>query len=193
MEGCDCCNIRDGGGCGFQAKKFVVEMKGGWMLNHAAGEKTYLGRLVLHTKEHRTDFDKLNELEAQTLGTNIQRIIYYLRQYWTKSYTNDPIEIVHVAYLNETPHILRHIFLLSEEQSLKKSHVHLHLLQRTKEMGEALGYCADKIGWSLLDTIDKFPPRYKIHSIYNEEAQDLMRYLQVSLYEKEGGPITNHD
>ena len=57
MEECICCKIAKGCGEGYQ--KIVVELGGGWVLNHFYGRETYLGWLVLETKEHRTDFNKL--------------------------------------------------------------------------------------------------------------------------------------
>ena len=184
MEECICCKIAKGDGCGFQ--KIIVNMEGGWVLNHFfADEGTYLGRLVLGTKEHQTDFGKLSEKEATTLGTNIQSINHSLRQYWAKIYPKDPIELVHVAYLNETPHINRHVYLLSKEQLSKESHVHLHLLPRTKEMGEALGYCAEKIGFHLVDVdnVKKFPLKYRNLDENDIRVINLMNYLKESLSE----------
>ena len=134
MEECVCCKIARGDGCGFQ--KIIVNMEGGWVLNHfSASNETYLGRLVLGTKQHRHDFGALSLDEATTLGRNIKHINQSLRQYWTINYPDDPIELVHVAYLNETPHIRRHIYLLSKIQLLRESHVHIHLLTRTQKNG----------------------------------------------------------
>jgi len=130
MGKCECCEIAQGGGKGYQ--KIVVELEGGWVLNHfSVNKETYLGRLVLGTKCHRVDWGDLSLEEATTLGVNIKRINHSLRQYWAKIYPEDPIELVHIAYLNETPYIKR----LSGEKLLRKLHVHLHLLPRTKQMG----------------------------------------------------------
>ena len=79
--------------------------------------------------------------------------------------------------MNETPFIKR----LSGEKLLEESHVHMHLLPRTKQMGEVLDYCSDKIGFSLVDNIAKFPSEYKISSIHNERVKTLMQYLKESL------------
>ena len=58
-EKCVCCKIARGDGCGFQ--KIIVNMEGGWVLNHfSASNETYLGRLVLGTKQHRHDFGNLS-------------------------------------------------------------------------------------------------------------------------------------
>jgi len=178
MEECVCCKIARGDGCGFQ--KIIVNMKGGWVLNHfSASNETYLGRLVLATKQHQHDFGNLSSEEAKTLGPNIERINHSLRQYWARNYPKDPIELVHIAYLNETPFINRS----SGEKLLKELHVHMHLLPRTKQMGEALDYCGKKIGWHLVDYIDKFPPRYKVSSMHSERVKTLMQYLKESLTE----------
>lgn len=191
MEGCECCRIIKGGGLGFQDKKYVVELEGGWILNHfgIADKETYLGRLVLQTKRHCPDWGELCLKEATSLGMNIKRINDSLRQYWARIYPKDPIELVHIAYLNETPFIKRS----SGEKLLKELHVHMHLLTRTKQMGEALDYCGKKIGWHLVDYINKFPPRYRVSSIHSERVKSLMQYLQVSLYKGEVLLATNHD
>ena len=178
MKGCVCCEIVQGGGKGYQ--KIVVELEGGWVLNHfGLSKETYLGRLVLQTRHHRTDFGNLSFKEATTLGLNIERINHSLRQYWARNYPKDPIELIHIAYLNETPFINRS----SGEKLQKELHVHMHLLPRTKQMGEALDYCGKKIGWHLVDYVDKFPPRYKVSSLYGERAKTLMQYLKESLKE----------
>ena len=182
MEACVCCKIVKGGGKGYQ--KIVVELEGGWVLNHFGltdENETYLGRLVLQTKQHRTDFGDLSLEEATILGMNIKRINHSLRQYWVKIYPEDPIELVHVAYLNEGPYSEK----WSGEELLRRLHVHMHLLPRTKQMGEALDYCGKKIDWHLVDYVDKFPPIYKISSLHGERVKALMQYLQVSLYKRE--------
>ncbi len=176
MEECVCCEITQGCGKGYQ--KIVVELEGGWVLNHfGTSKETYLGRLVIQTKEHRTDFGELSAKEATTLGTNIQRINYSLRQYWVKIYPEDPIELIHIAYLNETPYIRR----LSGKELLNKLHVHMHILTRTQKMGEALGYCAEKIGWHLVDYVDKFPSDYIDITEDDQRVLDLMDYLNKSI------------
>ena len=180
MEGCECCRIGRHGGEGYQ--KIVVKLEGGWVLNHCKwGERTYLGYLILQTKEHREDIGDLHPKEVNALGNNLKLINCQLREYWAKIFSEDPIELVHVAYLNETPHINRHIYLSSKIQLLRESHVHMHLLTRTKKMGEALGYCAEKIGWHLLDNVDKFPDKYKVSDKDDKKVIKLMNYLNNSL------------
>ena len=176
MEGCECCKIIGGEGKGYQ--KVIVNMEGGWVLNHfGVSNETYLGRLVLQTKKHRTDFDKLNLNEERTLGSNIKRINSHLRQYWSKIYPEDPIELIHIAYLNETPYIRR----LSGKELLNTLHVHIHLLTRTQKIGDMLNYCAEKIGWHLVAYVGKFPDEYKVSDEDDEKVIKLMNYLNKSL------------
>jgi len=192
MEECHCCNIIKGCGSGYQSKKYVVELEGGWVLNHFGltdENETYLGRLVLGTKCHRVDWGDLSLKEATTLGLNIQRINHSLRQYWAKNYPEDPIELVHIAYLNEGPYSEK----WSGEELLRRLHVHTHLLPRTKQMGEALDYCGKKIDWHLVDYVGKFPPKYKVSSLKDEGVKTLMQHLQVSLYKGEVSSATNQD
>lgn len=178
MEGCVCCEIAQGCGKGYQ--KIVVELEGGWVLNHfGLSKETYLGRLVLQRKRNCPDWGELCLKEATSLGMNIKRINDSLRQYWAKNYPEDPIELIHIAYLNETPFIKRS----SGEKLLKELHVHMHLLPRTKQIGEALNYCGQKIGWHLVDYVDKFPHIYKVSSLHGEKVKTLMQYLKESLKE----------
>jgi len=177
MEKCECCKIIKGCGEGYQKK--LVELDGGWVLSHCgAGEKTYLGRLILQTKIHIHDFDKLGQQEQESLGTNIKLINEHLRKCWTEMFPEDPIELIHCAYLNETPYIHRHTYLWNKAQLFAVSHVHMHLLTRTQKMGEALGYCAEKIGWHLLDYVAKFPDKYKVTSNNDERVIRLMNKLK---------------
>ena len=181
MEGCECCTIIDGEGSGFRANNYIVELEGGWVLNHCGGENTYLGYLILQTKCHRVDFGDLSPEEAKSLGMNIKRINDSIRKYWESIYPEDQVELVHVAYLNETPYIRRHIYLSNRPQLSRESHVHIHLLTRTRKMGEALGYCAEKIGWHLLDNVSRFPPNYLNIEEDDTPVVDLMDYLKKSL------------
>lgn len=177
MKKCICCKIANGCGEGYQ--EIAVELEGGWVLNHFGGGETYLGQLVLGTKCHRPDWGDISLKEATTLGINIQRINHSLRQYWIHNYPEDPIELVHVAYLNESPYING----FSGVELLEQLHVHIHLLTRTRKIGKALGYCKDKIGWHLVDKdcVDKFPPEYKVSDINDKKVFCLMHSLEKSL------------
>jgi len=129
-------------------------------------------------KNPHTDFDKLGQQEQESLGTNIKLINEHLRKCWTEMFPEDPIELIHCAYLNETPYIHRHTYLWNKAQLFAVSHVHMHLLTRTQKMGEALGYCAEKIGWHLLDYVAKFPDKYKVTSNNDERVIRLMNKLK---------------
>jgi len=177
MEGCECCTIIGGKGSGFRAKNYIVELEGGWVLNHCGGGNTYLGYLILQTKCHRVDFSDLSAKEATSLGMNIQRINWSLRQYWSAIYGNDSIERVYVAYLNETPFIKR----LSGQKLLEASHVHMHLLTRTKRVGEALNYDGQEFAWHLVENIGKLPRDYINVSDNDIRVINLMNYLKESL------------
>lgn len=177
MEGCDCCTIIGGGGSGFRDKKYVVELEGGWVLNHCGAEKTCLGYLILQTKCHRVDFGELSAKEVTGLGTSIQRINWSLRQYWSVIYSGDSIERVYIAYFNETPFIKR----LSGQKILEASHVHMHLLPRTKRMGGALDYNSQNLAWCLVYNLDKLPSEYINISGYDIRVINLMNYLRGSL------------
>ena len=176
MNECICCKIAGGSGEGYQ--KLVVELEGGWVLNHYFTEGgTFLGRLVIVTKAHRVDWGYLSSEELKTLGINIQRINNSLRQYWAINYPEDQIELVHVAYLNESPYIECKI----EEELLQSLHVHLHLLTRTKAIRENLNCCIKQIGWHLEDELLKFPKYLKVNNREDVEVIKLMNHLKSCL------------
>jgi len=177
MEGCDCCMIVGGGGTGFRGIKYLIELEGGSVLSHCGGVKTYLGYIILQTKRHRVDFGELSVKEAASLGTNIQRINWSLRQYWALIYGNDSIERVYIAYFNETPYIK----CLSGQKLLEASHVHMHLLPRTKRMGEALNHSGQELAWHLVENINKLPREYINVSDNDIRVINLMNYLKESL------------
>jgi len=180
MNQCVCCKIIKGCGEGYQ--KILIKLDGGWVLNHcSAGESTYLGRLVLQTEKHLHDIAELNEKAQISLGKNITNIIRCLQDYWAKNFTDDSLELVHFAYLNETSYINRHIYLLSKEHALEQAHVHIHIIPRAKSMGEAIGYCAEKIGWNLLDFVDRFPEKYSVKSNNSRKVEILMNRLKELL------------
>lgn len=178
MEECECCKILRGGGCVYQAKEYIVELEGGWVLNHrGVGKKTYLGCLILQPKSHRVDFGDLSMKEATILGINIQRINHSLRQYWGQNYRDDPVERVYVVYFNETPFDKK----VLDTKRLEASHVHLHMLVRTKKMGG--GDPSNIVGWKILDedTIKSYPPAYQCLKEDDDRVKQLMSYLKESL------------
>jgi len=174
MGNCYCCNIINGGGVGFQAKEYVVELEGGWVLNHCGGDSTYLGYLILQTKRHRSEFHELTSEEASCLGRNMQHINLSLRHYWSVKYSDDPVERVYAAYLNETPYF-KH---LTGEALLEESHIHFHLLTRTRNVAKNLVDCPDTLGWNLLKNIEKFPSYLRGN---DDDKINLMKYLKESL------------
>jgi diadenosine tetraphosphate (Ap4A) HIT family hydrolase len=169
MGNCFSCDVAAGKKNGLQDLKYVVELDGGWILDHNSDEKSYLGYLILATKKHVEDLDKLSLEQASTLGINIKRINYSLKKYWLANF-DDVIERIHIAYLNEGPFIAK---------DMNGSHVHFHIVPRTKKM--IPDYNGDKIGWHLLEYFDKFPD-YLRKSDTNKK--ELMIYLKYSLNSK---------
>jgi diadenosine tetraphosphate (Ap4A) HIT family hydrolase len=169
MGNCFSCDVAAGKKNGLQDLKYVVELDGGWILDHNSDEKSYLGYLILATKKHVEDLDKLSLEQASTLGINIKRINYSLKKYWLANF-DDVIERIHIAYLNEGPFIAK---------DMNGSHVHFHIVPRTKKM--IPDYNGDKIGLHLLEYFDKFPD-YLRKSDTNKK--ELMIYLKYSLNSK---------
>ncbi len=167
---CTSCQIRDGKSeKSYQAKRYHVKLDGGWMLNHCGSPDSYLGYLILQTNKHVIDLEKLDDDQAKALGTNIRVIDSSLRKYWRAHFPDDPIERVHVAYLNEGPFI-------DEDKNTKKSHVHLHILPRTKGMMPSRERSI--IGWCLVYLVGYFPEYLRGT---DEERTGLMTYLKRSL------------
>jgi len=144
-----------------------VQLDGGWILNHFGEEgNSYLGYLVLATKEHRAALEDLSSAESRTLGINLTKVIVSLKKYW-QDHFDDRIERVHVAYLNEGPFI---------HKNMNESHVHFHMLPRTKEM---MSCCAGKdIGWCLLYHVHGFPDYLRSG---DSGRKALMLYLKQSI------------
>jgi hypothetical protein len=172
MAECYSCDVIAGKKSGIQAKEYVVELEGDWVLNHYAGKGGYLGYLILQTKQHRAEFFELTSSETNTLGFNIQRINQCLRHYWSSKYPDDTVERVYIAYLNETPYIRYHSGLITGEAILEESHVHFHLLTRTREMLRKLN--SENLAWDLLKNLDRFPDY--LRSSDNDKIS-LMEYL----------------
>ena len=99
---CYSCKVIRGDGAGFQKPEYIFRL-GKWVVNHCGGEGTYLGRLILQTESHRPEFDSLDSTERAQLGDNIVVLNAWLREYFDER-LKDPIERVHLGYLNETPY-----------------------------------------------------------------------------------------
>ena len=177
MDSCEVCKIIKGQEEGIHSKPYILKLKGGWVLNHY-GEPTrsYLGYLVLTTKQHVPDFDELSLEEARTLGVHLRCVNKVLREYWKSSFPNDPIQRVYTVYFNETPYI-KH---LKGNAVSDASHVHMHIMPRTKKMGEICN--AQKLGWEFINTIGCFP-KYVLCGVEKKIA--LMEYLRMHLSSQE--------
>ena len=142
--------------------KIIVNLEGGWLLNHSNESRSYLGHLIITTREHRADWNELTPAEASTLGMNMQHVEAMLKQYWALTW-NDPLERLYVCYFNDS--ILTKIH-----------HFHMHLFPRTKSMLKG-------ISWEIVDIQETpaFNPDYRIHNgkdfINTESVNNLMEYL----------------
>ena len=99
-----------------------------------------------------------------------------------KTFPEDKIERIYIAYFNDTVFIQNYQYQLNGAKVEEQSEVHIHILPRTKLMGERLCYCSTKLAWYLLDNICEFPDYYKVSSSsFQEDKKNLMHYLNKSL------------
>lgn len=143
--------------------KIIMNLEGGWLLNHSSESQSYLGHLTITTREHRGNWNELTPAEASTLGINIQHIEAMLKQYWTLVFKDDPIERLYVCYFNDSALAQVH-------------HFHIHLFPRTKSMTKG-------ISWGIVDIQEAqdFNHNYRIYDGENfinmESVNNLMEYL----------------
>lgn len=105
-------------------------MAGDWVVNQYGGPEGFLGWLALQPRFHRKSLSELKEAEAKSLGPNLQALDEVLKHYWTHQFPDDPIERVYVVYMFESP--------FSEPQPKPEDnfHLHIHVIPRTKKLGE---------------------------------------------------------
>ena len=150
----------------------IIDLEGGWILHHFAGDGVFLGWMALQPRFHRMKFTDSIDDEAKALGKNIQNINMALCEYWSIHFSKDPIEKLYVVCFHE-----------SEEY-----HIHIHLIPRTKELGDEdpTAYMAWKT--SERTKTDPFPPEYRImikdlngSLVEDPKVVALMSYLSGAL------------
>jgi len=154
----------------------IVELDGGWIVNHYAGPEGFLGWLALQPRYHKKDFASLEKNETEALGRNIQNIDMALRQYWSIRFPEDPIEKVYLVYFHE-----------SEEY-----HLHIHIISRSRKLGQ--DNPSEKAAWkicTLAPCWNNFPEEYRLRAketkgndnlIHKEEVVALMTHLKGYLW-----------
>ena len=174
---CDGCKISQGHK--EVTGKLVIEMNGGWTLNHYGGGEGFLGWLALQPRYHRMELADLTEREAAFLGPNIQRIDLALRQYWSIRFDADPIERVYVVYF------LEGVFA---KPNPSPYHLHVHLIPRTRRFDPLLrkdnGSTSTIIAWNIYQLVEcqDFPEEYRIKGVNKQYTENLMAYLKSSLW-----------
>lgn len=169
INDCKGCKISQGIDKDSQKWGGIIKLYGGWILNHRKGgeKEEFLGWMTLQPDNHRERWTDLNPKEADTLGSNLQRIEGGLRQYWSINFKEDLIERVYVVYFSE----------FSE-------HLHIHIIPRPESIKRLDVF---ENGWKicLVNKHPKFPKKYKISP--EEEGLDkvsnLMKYLRRCLSE----------
>ncbi|MBM4288659.1 MAG: hypothetical protein FJ126_01340 [Deltaproteobacteria bacterium] len=106
----------------------IIELDGDWILNHYGGSEGFLGWMALQTRYHRMDFNDLRYAELIALGGNIKKIKNALYDYWRDKFREDQIGRVYIVYFFEG------IF----DKNPSNYHLHLHIIVRTKQIGELL-------------------------------------------------------
>jgi len=176
VEKCDCCDAAEKE----MKNGRLVELEGGWRLNHFGGKEKYLGWLVLQTKCHRRKWEELEDTELKHLGKNIQLININLRKYWNEKYPEDKLEQIYASYLNESPYKKG----LKGDELFKQLHVHIHLLVRTRKIYNSLECPKCTLGWHLVDKTHEFPEYLQISGTDDKKVRDLMKYLKGLLATK---------
>jgi hypothetical protein len=171
---CDVCEIIKGCMGGYRSKEYIIDLPGGWVLNHYGNpESVYVGYLVLSTKEHETGWNKISSDNLKYLGLNINWIDTNLKDCWMEIFDEDPIDQIYFAYFNDSAFINQ---IKSKEYNIFNSlHVHLHIQPRTKKM---LRICnGDNLAFDLLKLRNRFPPEY-IYDYHDNRKIKLLNHLK---------------
>ena len=167
---CDGCKISQG--LKEPKGKVLIQLDGGWTLNHYGGTGGFLGWLALQPSNHRMEFSDLLQREAVALGPNIQRIDLALRQYWGTFFKDDPIRRVYALYFHEGPF----------DKTPSPYHLHIHLIPRTQKMDALLRQSdgSQIIAWDIykISATANCPSDY---SVDDARAEHLAAYLKTLL------------
>lgn len=109
----------------------IAKLPGDWIANQYRGTEGFLGWLALQPRFHRTSLGSLSELEARSLGPNLQALDAVLTQYWSLQFPEDPVERVYVIYMFESE------FQVPRPSKDQDFHLHIHLIPRTKTLGQS--------------------------------------------------------
>jgi diadenosine tetraphosphate (Ap4A) HIT family hydrolase len=151
--------------------RIIVNLEGGWTLNHYGDKDSFLGRMALQPREHRMELADLTLQELEALGRNIQRIDLALTHYFDCHF-GDKVERVYIVYFFESYH---------DNPKKCEWHLHIHLIPRTEKMrGNALP--TEVAAWNIHKITKRpdFPAEYRIEKD-NDEAVLLMKFLKLHL------------
>lgn len=154
----------------------VIRLRGKWTLNQYGGSEGFLGWLTLQPLKHGYRWKDFQEDTINHLGGHLKNIQTYLQEYWTSTFPEDKIERVYVACFAEC---------FEKDKPSDSPHLHLHIMPRTKNMGE-LRRCdgSEYFAWNICQIFahQKFPKQYVINGARdNENVEDLMNYLKEKL------------
>ena len=159
----------------------IVKLGDRWILNQYGGQEGFLGWLALQPYYHRMELTDLDDEETMHLGMYIKKVEIALYEYWAKSFQSDPIERMYVIYFFES---------CFDKPTPSLYHLHIHLIPRTKRLGDLLRqYTNDSssiLAWDIYKLSrhrDTFPYDYQIHPIHEHEEKiiSLMTYLRQRL------------
>lgn len=108
----------------------IAEMPGGWVVNQYLGSEGFLGWLALQPRFHRESLSQLSDVEAKSLGLNLQALDAVLTRYWSHQFPNDPVNRVYVIYMFESE------FTEPQPKPEEKFHLHIHVIPRTMALGQ---------------------------------------------------------
>ena len=108
----------------------IAKLPGDWVVNQYWGSEGFLGWLALQPRFHRMSLSELTEDEARSLGPNVQDLDAALKRYWSHQFPRDPVERVYMVYMFEAE------FAEPQPKPEDKFHLHVHVIPRTKELGQ---------------------------------------------------------
>src|SRR5215831_1791213 len=103
----------------------IVDLPGGWTINHYGSSEGYLGWLALQPRIHRMNLAELSPIELQSLGENTHQVETALTSYWQANFPCDPLERMYIVYYFES---------VFDEPKHEDFHLHIHLIPRPQRL-----------------------------------------------------------
>ena len=110
---------------------------------------------------------------------NLQFINSALRQYWSATFANDPIERIYTLYFHEG------VF----DAKPSPYHLHFHVIPRSRRLDALLRACGEIVAWDIykVSKLAAFPAEYRRDEA---RAEHLMTFLKPVLETSIASPAT---